>query len=268
MQTLKTVRLNFALARRDRVCSASLRDWRSASRAYMRRWWQPMRSANLVPEELVHRVIVRESKYQPHLIGRGGTIGLMQIKLADRAGHRLHRLPPRACATPPPISNTASNTSPAPIAPPTATSTEPCVISRAGILRRKAPARQAPESGEARRRECTAEGARQAGCAGNGRSRSPRTGRKIADRGGPQATRVALRAEPEASFDGGPRQGTVPRCVPVYRSFARGHSVLAYTLTRSAHPLTLERVPRGAPKEELRYRTLGPRHQGESPGPR
>ncbi len=37
---------------------------------------------NLVPEELVHRVIVRESKYQPSLVGRGGAIGLMQIKLA------------------------------------------------------------------------------------------------------------------------------------------------------------------------------------------
>src|SRR5580698_9273815 len=38
--------------------------------------------ANGVPEVLVHRVIVRESKYQPDLVGRGGTIGLMQIKLA------------------------------------------------------------------------------------------------------------------------------------------------------------------------------------------
>ena len=38
--------------------------------------------ANEVPEALVHRVIVRESRYQPHLVGRGGTIGLMQIKLA------------------------------------------------------------------------------------------------------------------------------------------------------------------------------------------
>jgi soluble lytic murein transglycosylase-like protein len=37
---------------------------------------------NLVPEALVHRVIVRESKYQPALVGRGGAIGLMQIKLA------------------------------------------------------------------------------------------------------------------------------------------------------------------------------------------
>jgi soluble lytic murein transglycosylase-like protein len=38
--------------------------------------------ANNVPEALVHRVILRESRYQPHLVGHGGTIGLMQIKLA------------------------------------------------------------------------------------------------------------------------------------------------------------------------------------------
>jgi soluble lytic murein transglycosylase-like protein len=38
--------------------------------------------ANGVPEALVHRVIVRESRYQPGLVGRGGAIGLMQIKLA------------------------------------------------------------------------------------------------------------------------------------------------------------------------------------------
>jgi soluble lytic murein transglycosylase-like protein len=38
--------------------------------------------ANHVPEALVHRVILRESKYQPQLVGHGGTIGLMQIKLA------------------------------------------------------------------------------------------------------------------------------------------------------------------------------------------
>jgi soluble lytic murein transglycosylase-like protein len=37
---------------------------------------------NLVPEALVHRVVVRESKYQASLMGRGGAIGLMQIKLA------------------------------------------------------------------------------------------------------------------------------------------------------------------------------------------
>jgi len=38
--------------------------------------------ANGVPEALVHRVIVRESRYQPALVGRGGAVGLMQIKLA------------------------------------------------------------------------------------------------------------------------------------------------------------------------------------------
>jgi hypothetical protein len=42
--------------------------------------------ANLVPEALVHRLIVRESKYHPELIGHGGTIGLMQIKLATARG--------------------------------------------------------------------------------------------------------------------------------------------------------------------------------------
>lgn len=43
-------------------------------------------SANGVPVALVHRVIVRESRYQPRLVGRGGTIGLMQIKLATARG--------------------------------------------------------------------------------------------------------------------------------------------------------------------------------------
>lgn len=37
--------------------------------------------ANNVPEALVHRVIVRESRYHAQLVGRGGAIGLMQIKL-------------------------------------------------------------------------------------------------------------------------------------------------------------------------------------------
>ncbi len=43
-------------------------------------------SANGVPEVLVHRVIVRESRYRPHVVGRGGAIGLMQIKLATARG--------------------------------------------------------------------------------------------------------------------------------------------------------------------------------------
>jgi soluble lytic murein transglycosylase-like protein len=42
--------------------------------------------ANAVPEALVHRVILRESRYQPHLLGKGGAIGLMQIKLSTARG--------------------------------------------------------------------------------------------------------------------------------------------------------------------------------------
>src|SRR5664279_2223891 len=42
--------------------------------------------ANGVPESLVHRIIVRESRYRADLVGRGGTIGLMQIKLATARG--------------------------------------------------------------------------------------------------------------------------------------------------------------------------------------
>src|ERR1700755_3471111 len=43
-------------------------------------------AANNVPEALVHRVIQRESRYQPKLVGRCGCIGLMQIKLATARG--------------------------------------------------------------------------------------------------------------------------------------------------------------------------------------
>jgi soluble lytic murein transglycosylase-like protein len=42
--------------------------------------------ANGVPEALVHRVIVRESRYRPGVVGRGGAMGLMQIKLATARG--------------------------------------------------------------------------------------------------------------------------------------------------------------------------------------
>ena len=61
--------------------------------------------ANAVPEALVHRVIVRESKYQAHLVGRGGTIGLMQIKLAT-ARDLATPATPRGCAIPTPTSPT------------------------------------------------------------------------------------------------------------------------------------------------------------------
>jgi soluble lytic murein transglycosylase-like protein len=42
--------------------------------------------ANGVPATLVHRVIMRESRYNAALVGHGGTIGLMQIKLATARG--------------------------------------------------------------------------------------------------------------------------------------------------------------------------------------
>jgi soluble lytic murein transglycosylase-like protein len=37
---------------------------------------------NGVPETLVHRVVIRESRYNAHIVGSGGAMGLMQIKLA------------------------------------------------------------------------------------------------------------------------------------------------------------------------------------------
>jgi hypothetical protein len=37
-------------------------------------------AANNVPAALVHRIIMRESRYNPRAVGRGGTFGLMQIK--------------------------------------------------------------------------------------------------------------------------------------------------------------------------------------------
>ena len=37
---------------------------------------------NDVPADLVHRVVVRESKYNPRAVGQGGALGLMQIKHA------------------------------------------------------------------------------------------------------------------------------------------------------------------------------------------
>jgi soluble lytic murein transglycosylase-like protein len=42
--------------------------------------------SNGLPAALVHRVILRESRYNASLVGRGGTIGLMQIKLATARG--------------------------------------------------------------------------------------------------------------------------------------------------------------------------------------
>jgi len=86
---------------------------------------------NLVPEALVHRVIVRESKYRADLVGRGRTIGLMQIKPRAVSVTPATR---KACAIPTPISPTALNISPAPIAPPTATTPAPCITTPAAII--------------------------------------------------------------------------------------------------------------------------------------
>jgi len=61
-------------------------DAKAQSRAQYESMVAAHAAANNVPEALVHRVIVRESKYHPHLVGRGGTIGLMQIKLATARG--------------------------------------------------------------------------------------------------------------------------------------------------------------------------------------
>jgi soluble lytic murein transglycosylase-like protein len=58
----------------------------SAQRAQYEAMVASHAQANGVPDSLVHRVIVRESRYQPQLVGRGGTIGLMQIKLATARG--------------------------------------------------------------------------------------------------------------------------------------------------------------------------------------
>ena len=68
------------------AASLSSPDARAQSRAQYETMVAAHARANNVPEALVHRVIVRESKYHPHLVGRGGTIGLMQIKLATARG--------------------------------------------------------------------------------------------------------------------------------------------------------------------------------------
>jgi soluble lytic murein transglycosylase-like protein len=62
--------------------------------------------ANNVPEALVHRIIVRESRYRPDVVGRGGAIGLMQISSRPRAAS-VTPATPRACAIPIPIWPTA-----------------------------------------------------------------------------------------------------------------------------------------------------------------
>ncbi|KJC61292.1 lytic transglycosylase [Bradyrhizobium sp. LTSPM299] len=84
MKTLQT--LAWALACAATTLLAFCSSAQAQSRAQYEAVVAAHAKANLVPEELVHRVIVRESKYQPRLIGRGGAIGMMQIKLATARG--------------------------------------------------------------------------------------------------------------------------------------------------------------------------------------
>ena len=84
MRTMKRP-LSARLARRHGR-AASVRQTAQAQRAEYEALVATHARANGVPAALVHRVIVRESRYQPALVGRGGTIGLMQIKLATARG--------------------------------------------------------------------------------------------------------------------------------------------------------------------------------------
>lgn len=58
----------------------------SMSRAELDALIASQAAANGVPVALVHRVIIRESRYNPGLVGRGGAMGLMQIKPATARG--------------------------------------------------------------------------------------------------------------------------------------------------------------------------------------
>jgi soluble lytic murein transglycosylase-like protein len=57
-----------------------------AGRGQIDAWVSYHAKLNHVPEALVHRIIVRESKYNPRAVGSGGAMGLMQIKTATARG--------------------------------------------------------------------------------------------------------------------------------------------------------------------------------------
>lgn len=50
------------------------------SRAQLDRMIAAHAKANSIPESMVHRIVQRESRYNPRAVGRGGAMGLMQIK--------------------------------------------------------------------------------------------------------------------------------------------------------------------------------------------
>ena len=85
MKSLLKFASRFALLAAPAALLASA-DAMAQSRAQYESMVATHAAANNVPEALVHRVIVRESKYHPGLVGRGGTIGLMQIKLPTARG--------------------------------------------------------------------------------------------------------------------------------------------------------------------------------------
>ena len=58
----------------------------SAGEAELRPLISQHAAANGVPEDLVHRIIRRESNYNPRAVGAGGALGLMQIKAATARG--------------------------------------------------------------------------------------------------------------------------------------------------------------------------------------
>ena len=58
----------------------------SAGEAELRPLISQHATANGVPEDLVHRIIRRESNYNPRAVGTGGALGLMQIKAATARG--------------------------------------------------------------------------------------------------------------------------------------------------------------------------------------
>ena len=76
----------------------------SAQRAQYESMVAAHAQANGVPVELVHRVIVRESRYNPRAVHRGN-YGMMQIKLATARGLG-YTGTAEGCSIPKPISLT------------------------------------------------------------------------------------------------------------------------------------------------------------------
>jgi soluble lytic murein transglycosylase-like protein len=69
-----------ALAFSSLICACLAQPAHAMTRAELDALVAAHAAANGVPVALVHRVIIRESKYNPGLIGKGGAMGLMQIK--------------------------------------------------------------------------------------------------------------------------------------------------------------------------------------------